>query len=144
MPYKDIEKKRAYDREYSSKVRNSLSRNISVHKYLEAHREELRERSAFYRKNNVEKCRKAVRTWIKKYPYKNAAKEAKRRALKTTAIPLWANLSKIKEIYKLCPSGCHVDHIVPLNGKIVCGLHWEGNLQYLDAQENILKSNNLI
>ncbi len=63
------------------------------------------------------------------------------RARKLQAIPSWANLDKIKEIYLNRPDGMHVDHIVPLKGKYVCGLHVEYNLQYLPAKENLAKRN---
>jgi hypothetical protein len=68
-------------------------------------------------------------------------KSARRRAAKILATPIWADMSKIKEIYLLCPEGMHVDHMIPLNNPLVCGLHVHNNLQYLTAQENLQKSN---
>lgn len=56
-------------------------------------------------------------------------------------IPKWANKDKIIEIYKNCPAGYQVDHIVPLQGNLVSGLHVENNLQYLSALDNIRKGN---
>lgn len=67
--------------------------------------------------------------------------EARRSAAQISRTPKWADLSLIKEIYKNCPEGMHVDHIVPLQGKLVSGLHVEYNLQYLTAEANIKKSN---
>jgi hypothetical protein len=68
-------------------------------------------------------------------------KASKRRRLLYQAMPSWANLDKLKQIYSECPVGMHVDHIVPLQGKLVCGLHVENNLQYLTAEDNLKKSN---
>ena len=55
--------------------------------------------------------------------------------------PSWANKEKIKQFYMNKPEGHHVDHIIPLQGKYVSGLHVSENLQYLPAQENLLKNN---
>ena len=69
------------------------------------------------------------------------ARSSNRRAKELKATPAWSNRDKIKEIYKNCPTGYHVDHEIPLQGKLVCGLHVEGNLQYLTAENNLKKSN---
>lgn len=55
--------------------------------------------------------------------------------------PAWADLDAIRIIYQKCPSGSHVDHIIPLRGKLVSGLHVPQNLQYLPGSENCRKSN---
>lgn len=67
--------------------------------------------------------------------------QASRKADKLARTPSWADLEKIKEIYAKCPEGYHVDHVIPLRGELVSGLHVENNLQYLLAIENIKKSN---
>lgn len=66
---------------------------------------------------------------------------SKRRCAKLQRTPKWENLEKIKEFYENCPSGYHVDHIIPLQGKNVSGLHVLSNLQYLTATENLSKHN---
>ena len=54
----------------------------------------------------------------------------------------WADQDKIATIYEYVHSlGYHVDHIVPLNSKVVCGLHVEHNLTVLPPEDNIKKSN---
>ena len=109
--------------------------------YLEANREKIYAYNKKYKENNPEK----VKDWQKKYRENNrgvfTAIQAKRRAINLQATPTWASLEAIKEIYVQCPEGHHVDHIVPLQGKNVCGFHVENNLQYLKADENIRKGN---
>lgn len=67
--------------------------------------------------------------------------QAKRRADKSQQTPPWADLDEIKKLYDACPDGYHVDHIVPLRGEMVSGLHVPDNLQYLPAIENQIKGN---
>lgn len=64
------------------------------------------------------------------------------------ATPPWADVGAIDAIYAECARRTevmgishHVDHIVPLRGANVCGLHVEYNLQTLPAVENISKGN---
>jgi hypothetical protein len=94
-----------------------------------------------YRINNKEKMLARTREWRKN----NLKYDAYRRSLyvlaKNQRLVKWANLNKIKEIYLNCPDGYHVDHIFPLRGKNISGLHVEYNLQYLPAKENMSKGN---
>lgn len=57
------------------------------------------------------------------------------------AMPVWADRQAIREVYQNRPEGMHVDHIVPIRGELVCGLHVESNLQYLPSDVNMKKSN---
>lgn len=68
------------------------------------------------------------------------ARAIKYKTRRDLATPKWANLEIISRIYA-CAEDYHVDHIIPLQGKHVCGLHVENNLQYLSVEENLRKSN---
>lgn len=52
-------------------------------------------------------------------------------------------LKELGEIYRNRPEGHDVDHIIPLNGKDVCGLHVPWNLQYLPSSLNRSKGNKI-
>ena len=72
----------------------------------------------------------------------------KRYAALTNGTPSWADHSKIAAVYaerdRLTEEtgvAHHVDHIIPLQGKLVCGLHVEANLRAIPAKENISKNN---
>ena len=77
------------------------------------------------------------------------ANAAKRRAAQQT--PSWLSKFdklKIRCIYSVAAmltrennEPWHVDHIVPLQGKLVCGLHTPNNLQFIKAEHNLVKSN---
>jgi hypothetical protein len=74
----------------------------------------------------------------------SAERQARYKAAKLKRTPLWVTLNEqeeIAEFYKNCPTGFHVDHILPLQGKNISGLHTLSNLQYLTAEENSSKKN---
>jgi hypothetical protein len=136
---KNIEKIKLYNKEfYKAHVEKMYAKNKA---YREANREKVYAYNKKYKENNPEK----IKAWQKEYREKNRgvfrAIQAKRRARNLQATPAWVNLEAIKKIYTQCPKGYHVDHIVPLQGKNVCGFHVENNLQYLKADENIRKGN---
>ena len=70
-----------------------------------------------------------------------AGQKALKRARRLRATPRWMNEEAVRRIYRECPPGHDVDHIVPLTSPKVCGLHWEGNLQYLPSKVNQSKKN---
>lgn len=84
---------------------------------------------------------KEARQYYNKNKGKCIAKSRAYQLRKTNAAPPWVNLKEIEIFYSNCPEGFHVDHIIPLKGKLVSGLHVPWNLQYLPAAINIKKGN---
>ena len=87
----------------------------------------------------------------RRHPDREWAKTVRRRTAILQRNVKWADPKKIRAIYQEAKriereTGIphEVDHIIPLRGKTVSGLHWEGNLQILPKVENIKKSNKLI
>lgn len=86
--------------------------------------------------------------WRERMSHLRCSQAAARRAVTKKATPAWANDFFITEAYRLAKLRTkmlgypwHVDHIVPLNSKLVCGLHVEHNLQVIPGAANIRKQN---
>ncbi len=90
---------------------------------------------------NADKLRCYCRSCVASTRGSSRGSTAKYRAAKLQRTPAWADIEAIKAFYNNCPEGYHVDHIVPLQGKLVSGLHVVENLQYLTAKENLSKGN---
>lgn len=81
-------------------------------------------------------------------------KEPSKRAIRMQqATPAWCSKAAIRKIYahrddlnRKCPhlGPFHVDHVIPLASKLVCGLHVEFNLRVIPQKENLEKSNKFI
>lgn len=109
------------------------------------------EYSKRYYIENSEKVKQYRQKYNKNNPARHAAEVALRKAIKRRATPCWADRKAIGLIYAECATMTkeagtlyHVDHIVPLRGKTVCGLHVESNLRIITSAENESKGNRLI
>ena len=161
MPLTDFSKDSTKSNGISSYCKPCKNKANEV--WRERNREEIKEYSKEYYKNNKGHINESsrvyyaenkadrvlkIKEWQRNNPATVRAHGAKRRASKLQATPQWADLGKIREVYKeaqrlteLLGIEMHVDHIVPLQGSLVSGLHVETNLQILPAVENRRKSN---
>jgi hypothetical protein len=110
-----------------------------------------REARAAYRKANKEKHADYVKNYRVRYPEKVRAKSGHDRALRALRVPKWLTKKELFEIQKLYALAVEmtgitgiehqVDHILPLRGKTVSGLHVLNNLQILSREANLRKYN---
>lgn len=104
-----------------------------------------------WRANNPEKSKQSGTVWRQNNPHKLNSYNGKRRAAKLLRTPKWLtadDLFMIEEAYHLAKLrteltgiSWHVDHILPLQGRKVSGLHVPANLQVIPATINLKKSN---
>lgn len=163
MPYKDPEIAKAKKKEHYLKNRDKY---IALSKqWDEAHKEQVKERKRKYRQSlsrekldkenlktrlryyaNIEKQSARKKLYRSKNKHIVNANAAKRRAAQLFRTPKWLSkndIDKIKLIYKEATLKTKinnelwvVDHIIPLQGKIVSGLHVPDNLQLMRARDN--------
>ena len=74
--------------------------------------------------------------WYARNPKRALAMTREQQAKRLKRVPPWSETEAIKAFYEACPEGYEVDHIIPLQGLFVSGLHVLGNLQYLPTLEN--------
>jgi hypothetical protein len=130
------ERKKQYDVDYYKK--NKSKKHQDNKRWNDRNRKHLNQWIAEWKKNNPEKVRQY---------------SAKRRSKTLLAMPNWLSeeqLCEISYVYitardleLLTGEPHHVDHIVPLQGEDVCGLHVPWNLRAIPAKENLKKSNKI-
>ena len=104
-----------------------------------------------YREANPDKVKAQITAWFSKNLDKRTAYLSSRRSKKLNATPKWLTdfhfdqilnfYTHAKECELLTGDKYHVDHIIPLQGKDVCGLHVPWNLQILPSDVNLKKNN---
>jgi len=141
--YKKNKKKLSLkSKKYYIKNREQVKR-VCV-KYAAMNKDKVSKYSAEWRKNNCD----SIKKYRKDHKGKIYAHNAKRRAMKLGATPTYADPLKIERIYrtaqilsKMTGREFHVDHIIPLQNDLVCGLHHQDNLQIISAERNLRKNN---
>jgi hypothetical protein len=140
---------------YAKKQASYYQKNKEIYKkrnaeWAKKHPDRMCAFSKKCRDANKEKYREQNRKWFKENAGLANAKQAKRLSAKLKATPEWADLSAIKGVYiaasrKTRETGIphEVDHIYPLQGKTVCGLHVDNNLRVLTASDNQRKKNKM-
>lgn len=133
-------------------VLNDKERKIRMKKYRSENKERMSKQSKAWRRTNRIRVNQTSREYQKTKRDYYTSQNAKYRANKKQSVPIWAE-SERKEINDLYleanllskSTGIlhEVDHIIPLQGKNVCGLHCLANLQILPLSENRKKSNRL-
>lgn len=129
-----IEHKKEWQRRYREKNKEKILAYHRLHR--ETNPEYHKERNKHYRLNNLAYC---------------AFVASKHRVQKRQRIPTWdielTNfvleeahiLRRIRtDLFGFC---WHVDHIIPLRGKLVSGLHVWNNIRVIPAKENQKKGN---
>jgi hypothetical protein len=146
------EKASLYQKEYWAKNRKKLTVYKKV--WAEANQEKVSDNG----KKRYQKKKDEIKAYVSAYkklnPAKANANKAKRKAAKTQRTPKWLtdiDFERIETQYRLAGiltklhnEPWHVDHVIPLQGKFVSGLHVPSNLQVLRGSENCSKQNNFV
>ena len=142
---KNKDKIRQKKKEYREKNRDATLTKKKEH--YRANREAILIQSRVYREVNKETIAEKRSAYQKANRHIGNATNARRKALKRHATPAWADKEAIDSLYLIAAINrergldLHVDHIVPLQSNIVCGLHCEANLKLMLASDNIRKNN---
>lgn len=133
----------------NARERDDEERKAASKKYYEANKSKCFEASRIWR-DKTGKAYEYTKRHREKNPGIIQASNAKRRSSKMSRTPAWLNdghLFELDCIYRYCAAlrsvglDYEVDHVVPLQGDSVSGLHVPWNLQVISAKENATKGN---
>jgi len=144
--------RKSQSKTYHIKNRDVL--NDKSKKYYEDNKELALEKARVYYENNKEKVLNNVHNYYNNNKSKVLALSRKKRIRKELRTPKWLTREDfliMESFYieaqiatDLSGEIYHVDHIIPLKGQNVSGLHVPSNLQVITAKENLAKSNKFV
>lgn len=144
--YDNIEKAKENNKSYREKNKEILK--LKAKEYVNNNRDSILEKHRIYYQNNRDRILSYVSEYNKIYRGEANARNSKYRSSRLQSCPKWADRKKIKEIYKEAKRITKetgiihvVDHIIPLRGRLVSGLHVHENLQIIPFVDNCIKSN---
>ena len=150
---KDLDASRAWHREHHRK-KVEVNPNWHAEYYAKNKEVRLAYDAEYYRSKNREKRIRQVNEWVASNKGRANANKKAYKVAKINACPPWLNEEHhwmIQEAYSLAQVRSemlgftwHVDHIVPLRGKKVSGLHVPWNLQVIPGSDNMSKSNKFV
>lgn len=137
--------KKAWKANYSNIAERHREKNK---RYAQNNPDKVKAYHKQYHKDNAEKIQDNVKKWRQKNRgWANSLRTIGKNRYKQ-AMPLWANREKINQFYieaanmtDVTGEQYQIDHIIPIKGKKVCGLHVHENLQVLPWLENVQKHN---
>ena len=141
-------------------VDNKEKRSAKQRSWYERNKESVKARAKAWADANPERAKatkrknklsrpETVKAEYQRNKHQYFARAASRRVTVKQATPVWADQNEIAEMFIIAGKlnsfftkpVVHVDHVVPLNSKLVCGLHTPANLQILSAKANLAKRN---
>lgn len=131
------------------RAKNKAAIKDKGQKYREANIDKILEANKKWREANREYMNQKRSEWQRNNKGAVCEIRARRRASEVMATPKWSSRTDLRKIYdvaaKMRQDGLdvHVDHIVPLQGVTVCGLHVHWNLQIIRADQNRSKGNRI-
>ena len=131
------------------RMASDLQRNFAAEYQKNAETRRAKAREYYYADHEKSKKQQLIRQKLR--PEIAAACSASRRALKLQRTPAWlTEFDKLKNkcLYSIAAmltrenqEPWHVDHVIPLQGSLVSGLHVPSNMRVLRGTENISKHN---
>ena len=131
-------------------AKNSEGKKRSIARYYQKNAQKIIGREKERYRKNAERIKIRVKSYREGNKEKIREWNGTRRAKLRQAMPDWVDRRAVSAIYRKASelwaaTGVehHVDHVVPLSGKVVCGLHVPWNLQILTAAANLRKGQSL-
>ena len=134
-------------------LKNKESRRVTARKWVESNPTKVYICKRRYRVANRKRLSEKSSEYRKKHRAKYTELASKRRVAKTNAMPKWLTTEEIEymgmyyiireRMSETHNTTFHVDHIVPLQGRNVCGLHVPWNLRVVTKDVNLAKNSKL-